>query len=66
VGRADRVPDILSGKLVEGRMAQKKANPAVRFMVAFLIVVAIALVAFFVGYLIGMRLAVLPLVVGIL
>jgi hypothetical protein len=40
---------------------QKRANPAVRFLVAFLIVVAIALVAFFVGYLIGMRLAVLPL-----
>ena len=40
-------------------MAQNKANPAVRFLVAFLIVVAIALVAFFVGYLIGMRLAVL-------
>ena len=39
-------------------MAQKKANPAIRFLVAFLIVVAIAAVAFFVGYLIGMRLAV--------
>ena len=41
-------------------MAQQKANPAVRFLVAFLIVIAVALVAFFVGYLIGMRLAVLP------
>ena len=47
-------------------MAQKKANPAVRFLVAFLIVVAVALVAFFVGYLIGMRLAVLPLFAGML
>ncbi len=42
-------------------MAQKKAHPAVRFLVAFLIVIAVALVAFFVGYLIGMRLAVIPL-----
>ena len=41
-------------------MARKKAHPAVRFLVAFLIVVAVALVAFFVGYLIGMRLAVVP------
>ena len=47
-------------------MAQKKANPAVRFLVALLIVVAVALVAFFVGYLIGMRLAVLPLLAGML
>jgi hypothetical protein len=36
-------------------MAQKKASPVVRFLVALLIVVAIALVAFFVGYLIGER-----------
>jgi hypothetical protein len=36
-------------------MAQKKASPAVRFLVALLIVVAIAVVAFFVGYLIGER-----------
>ena len=38
-------------------MAQKKAHPAVRFLVALLIVIAVALVAFFVGYLIGMKLA---------
>ena len=38
-------------------MAQQKAHPAVRFLVAFLIVIAVAAVAFFVGYLIGMRLA---------
>ena len=37
-------------------MAAKKAHPAVRFLVAFLIVIAVAAVAFFVGYLIGMRL----------
>ncbi len=42
-------------------MAQKKAHPAVRIVVAFLIVIAVAFVAFFVGYLLGMRLAVLPL-----
>ena len=42
-------------------MAQKKAHPAVRFLVAFLIVIAVALVAFFVGYLLGMRIAVVPL-----
>jgi F0F1-type ATP synthase assembly protein I len=41
-------------------MAQKRAHPAVRFLVAFLIVIAVAAVAFFVGYLIGMRLAVAP------
>ena len=41
-------------------MAQKKAHPAVRFLVAFLIVIAVALVAFFVGYLHGMRIAVTP------
>jgi len=41
-------------------MAQKKAHPAVRFLVAFLIVIAVALVAFFVGYLLGMRIAVVP------
>ena len=41
-------------------MAQQKAHPAVRFLVAFLIVIAVALVAFFVGYLIGGRLAVTP------
>jgi hypothetical protein len=41
-------------------MAAKKAHPAVKFLVAFLIVIAVALVAFFVGYLIGMRLAVVP------
>ena len=39
-------------------MAQQKAHPVVRFLVAFLIVIAVAAVAFFVGYLIGMRLAV--------
>jgi hypothetical protein len=37
-------------------MAAKKAHPAVRFLVALLIVIAVAAVAFFVGYLIGMRL----------
>ncbi len=47
-------------------MAQKKANPAVRFLVALLIVVAIALVAFFVGYLIGMRIAVAPQLAALL
>lgn len=41
-------------------MAQQKANPAVRFLVALLIVVAVAFVAFFIGYLLGMKLAVLP------
>jgi F0F1-type ATP synthase assembly protein I len=41
-------------------MAQKKAHPAVRFLVAFLIVIAVAFVAFFVGYLLGMRIAVVP------
>ncbi len=48
-------------------MAQQKASPAVRLLVAFLIVIAVALVAFFVGYLIGMRLAVVaPVLPGIL
>jgi F0F1-type ATP synthase assembly protein I len=42
-------------------MAQKKAHPAVRFLIAFLIVIAVAFVAFFVGYLLGMRIAVVPL-----
>jgi hypothetical protein len=37
-------------------MAQQRAHPVVRFLVALLIVVAVAAVAFFVGYLIGMRL----------
>ncbi len=37
-------------------MAAKKAHPAVRFLIALLIVVAVAALAFFVGYLIGMRL----------
>jgi len=37
-------------------MAADKAHPAVRFLIALLIVVAVAAVAFFVGYLIGMRL----------
>jgi F0F1-type ATP synthase assembly protein I len=41
-------------------MAQQKASPAVRFFVALLIVVAVAFVAFFVGYLLGMKLAVVP------
>ena len=39
-------------------MAQKTAKPIVRFLVALLIVIAVALVAFYVGYLLGMRLAV--------
>ena len=38
-------------------MARQKARPVVRFVVALLIVVALALVAFFVGYLIGDDLA---------
>lgn len=37
-------------------MAQQRAHPVVRFLVALLIVIAVAAVAFFVGYLIGMRL----------
>jgi hypothetical protein len=37
-------------------MAAKKAHPAVRFLIALLVVIAVAAVAFFVGYLIGMRL----------
>jgi hypothetical protein len=37
-------------------MATKKAHPAMRFLIAFLIVLAVAAVAFFAGYLIGMRL----------
>jgi hypothetical protein len=41
-------------------MAQKKAHPAVRFLVAFLIVIAVAAVAFLVGYLLGMKIAVVP------
>jgi hypothetical protein len=41
-------------------MAQKRAHPAVRFLVALLIVLAVAAAAFFIGYLIGMRLAVVP------
>jgi len=51
-------------QLVEGRMAQKKAHPAVRFLVAFLIVIAVAFVAFFIGYLLGMRIAAVPLPFG--
>lgn len=35
----------------------KRAHPVVRFLVALLIVVAIAAAAFFVGYVIGGRLA---------
>jgi hypothetical protein len=38
-------------------MARKKARPAVRFLIALLVVVALALIAFFVGYLIGDDLA---------
>lgn len=37
-------------------MATTKAHPAVRFLIALLIVIAVAAVAFFVGYLIGNRL----------
>lgn len=47
-------------------MAQQRAHPIVRFLIALLIVIAVAAVAFFVGYLIGMRLAVLPVFPGIL
>lgn len=46
-------------------MPQQKAHPVVRFLVALLIVIVVAAVAFFVGYLLGMRLAVFP-VPGIL
>jgi len=42
-------------------MARRKAHPLVRLLIAFLVVVAVALVAFLVGYFIGLRLAVLPL-----
>jgi hypothetical protein len=38
-------------------MAGQKARPIVRFLVALLVVVALALIAFFVGYLIGDDLA---------
>jgi len=38
-------------------MAKQGASPVVRFLIALLIVLAVALVAFFVGYLIGTRLA---------
>ncbi|HOT23057.1 MAG TPA: hypothetical protein PLB30_05890 [Thermoleophilia bacterium] len=42
-------------------MAKDGTNPVVRVLIALLVVVAVALVAFFVGYLIGIRLAgVLP------
>jgi len=41
-------------------MAQKKAHPVVRVLVALLLVVAVALIAFYVGYLLGMRLAIVP------
>ncbi len=37
-------------------------HPAVKLLIGVLIVLAVGLVAFFVGYLIGMRLAVLPFV----
>ena len=38
-------------------MAQQRAHPVVRVLIALLVVLAVALVAFLVGYLIGMRLA---------
>jgi hypothetical protein len=38
-------------------MARKKGSPVVRFLIALLVVVALALVAFLVGYLIGDDLA---------
>jgi F0F1-type ATP synthase assembly protein I len=41
-------------------MAQQQVHPVVRFVVALLIVIAVAALAFFVGYLIGERLAVVP------
>lgn len=41
-------------------MAKGKANWVVRLIVALLVVLAVALIAFFAGYLIGMRLAVMP------
>ena len=37
-------------------MATNRANPAVRFLIALLIVIAVAAVAFYVGYRIGMHL----------
>jgi hypothetical protein len=50
-------------------MAKQRANPLVRFLIALLVVVAVALVAFFIGYVIGTRLAgvtvPLPLSLGI-
>ncbi len=38
-------------------MARQGANPVLRFVIALLIVLAVAVVAFFVGYLVGGRLA---------
>jgi F0F1-type ATP synthase assembly protein I len=38
-------------------MAKQGRSPAVRFVIALLVVLAVAFVAFFVGYLIGTRLA---------
>lgn len=38
-------------------MARQRARPIVRFFVALLVVLALALIAFFVGYLIGDDLA---------
>lgn len=38
-------------------MATQGTSPVVRFLIALLVVLAVALVAFFVGYLIGTRLA---------
>lgn len=41
-------------------MAQRQGHPFVRFLVALLIVIAVAVVAFYAGYVLGMRLAIIP------
>ena len=41
-------------------MAQRQAHPVLRFFIALLIVLAVAVVAFYAGYVLGMRLAVAP------
>jgi hypothetical protein len=43
-------------------MAQRQGHPVLRFFVALLIVIAVAVVAFYIGYVLGMRLAVAPTV----
>ena len=48
---------ILARNSREGRLSAEKTSPFLRFLLAVLIFVAIAFVAFFIGYLLGMRLA---------